>query len=97
MLSPDGGLGRLILSERRVDVPYVKNYDAIEGENPTQWAKRLDMSNWGLLCAYSSGMRVGGAVVAFNTEGIYMLEGRRDLAVLWDIRVSLEARPWGIR
>jgi len=96
-LSPrDGGLGGLILSERRLDIPYVKDYDTLEGEGPTQWSERFDVSNWGLIVARSDGALVGGAVVAFNTEGISMLEGRRDLAVLWDIRVSPEARGRGI-
>jgi ribosomal protein S18 acetylase RimI-like enzyme len=92
----DGGLGGLVLSERRLDVSYVKDYDTMEGENPTQWAERFDVSNWGLIGARSHGVRVGGAVVAFNTKGINMLEGRRDLAVLWDIRVSQEARGRGV-
>ena len=96
-LSPrDGGLGGLILSERRLDIPYVKDYDMLEDEGPTQWSERFDVSNWGLIVARSDGALVGGAVVAFNTEGISMLEGRRDLAVLWDIRVSPEARGRGI-
>ncbi|MGH9942959.1 MAG: GNAT family N-acetyltransferase [Pyrinomonadaceae bacterium] len=38
------------------------------------------------------GRRVGGAVVAFRTPGLDMLEGHIDLAVLWDIRLSPEAR-----
>jgi ribosomal protein S18 acetylase RimI-like enzyme len=92
----DGGLGGLILSERRLDMPYVKDYDRLEGENPTQWSVRFDVSNWGLIVARSNSALVGGAVIAFNTEGINMLEGRRDLAVLWDIRVSPEARGHGI-
>jgi ribosomal protein S18 acetylase RimI-like enzyme len=91
-----GGLGGLLLSERRLDAPYVKDYDAAEGEHPAQWAARFDVSNWGLLCARSNGTRVGAAVVAFNTRGVNMLEGRRDLAVLWDIRVSPEARGQGV-
>ena len=33
------------------------------------------------------GQVVGGAAVAFNTNGVFMLEGRSDLAVLWDLRV----------
>ena len=93
---PRGGLGGLILSERRVDVPYVKDYDAMDGENPAQWAGRFDVSNWGLIGARSGGLRVGGAVIAFNTEGVNMLEGRQDLAVLWDIRVSPEVRGRGV-
>lgn len=93
--APDGGLGGLILSERRLDTPYVKDYDTAEGEHPAQWAVRFDVSNWGLIGAHSNGVRVGGAVVAFNTRGVNVLEGRRDLAVLWDIRVSPEARGQG--
>lgn len=92
----DGGLGGLILSERRVHNPYVKDYDATEGERPEQWAERFDVSNWGLIVARSDGVRVGGAVIAFNTEGVNMLEGRQDLAVLWDIRVAPEARGRGV-
>lgn len=92
----DGGLGGLVLSERRLDVPYVKDYDTMEGESPEQWAKRFDVSNWGLIGAYSNGARIGGAVIAFNTKGVNMLEGRSDLAVLWDIRVSPQARGRGV-
>lgn len=92
----DGGLGGLILSERRLEIPYVKDYDMMEGENPTEWPARFDVSNWGLIGAHSNGMRIGGAVIAFNTQGVNMLEGRRDLAVLWDIRVSPEARGRGV-
>lgn len=92
----EGGLGGLVLSERRLDAPYVKDYDAEEGESPTQWAARFDVSNWGLICARANGVRVGGATVAFDTEGVRMLEGRRDLAVLWDIRVSPQERGRGV-
>ncbi len=34
--------------------------------------------------------------MAFNTSGVYMLEGRHDLSVLWDIRVQPELRGRGI-
>ena len=33
-------------------------------------------------------MSLGGATVAIGTLGLDMLEGRTDLTVLWDIRVS---------
>lgn len=85
-----------VLSERTLDVPYVKDYDAIDGEGPAQWAKRFDISNWGLLQAHSNGSLVGGAVVAFDTAGVVMLEDRKDLAALWDIRVLLELRRHGV-
>ena len=38
----------------------------------------------------------GGAVVAHDTPGIHMLEGRKNLAVLWDIRVSPSVRRSGV-
>ncbi len=85
-----------VLTERRLDVPYLKDYDAINGEDPARWARRFDVSNWGLLAARVEGRRVGGAAVAFNSPGLDMLEGRGDLAVLWDIRVSPEARGQGV-
>lgn len=94
--APGGGLGGLVLSERRLDAPYLKDYDTSRGEHPTAWAERFDVSNWGLIGAHANGLRVGSAVVAFDTEGVNMLEGRRDLAVLWDIRVSPEARGRGV-
>ena len=89
-----GGLGGLSLSERRLGARYVKDYDGIE--SPTRWARRFDLSNWGLLTARSEGRRVGGAVIAYDTRGITMLEGRKDLAALWDIRVDAEVRRLGI-
>jgi len=92
----DGGLGGMALTERGLDVPYVKDYDAVEGEGPSRWAKRFDMSNWGLITARRQGVMVGGAVIAFDTDGVNMLEGRSDLAVVWDIRVREANRGKGI-
>jgi GNAT superfamily N-acetyltransferase len=92
----DGGLGGVKLTETRVEDPWVKDYDAIKGEGPTRWARRFDVTNWGLIAAYEDERRVGGAVIAFNTGGVTMLEGRPDLAVLWDIRVHTERRSTGI-
>lgn len=88
--------GEFLLTERSLDAPYVKDYDANAGERPADWPRRFDVSNWGLLAARVEGRRVGGAVVAFRTPGLDMLEGREDLAVLWDIRVAPEARGRGV-
>jgi len=92
----DHDVGGFVLSERRLDVSYVKDYDAIDGEGPTQWAQRFEISDWGLIMAHSTGRLVGGAVMAFNSVGVSMLEGRKDLTVLWDIRVSPEVRGQGV-
>jgi GNAT superfamily N-acetyltransferase len=84
-----------IFTERTLDVPYLKDYDAIAGEGPTLWAERFDMSNWGLISAHAEDRRIGGAVIAFNTPSADMLEGRTDLAILWDLRVHPEFRGRG--
>ena len=92
----EGGLGGFTFLESSVDVPYVKDYDAIAGEGPAHWASRFDMTNWGLITSRAGGLCVGGAVVACKTLGAAMLEGRSDLAVLWDIRVAPEFRGQGV-
>ncbi|MBW3572466.1 MAG: GNAT family N-acetyltransferase [Gemmatimonadetes bacterium] len=91
----DGGMGGFALAERALEVPYVKDYDAVDG-GPGRWAERFDLSAWGLLGARVEGRLVGGAAVAVHTPGLTMLEGRSDLAVLWDIRVMPEARGSGV-
>jgi ribosomal protein S18 acetylase RimI-like enzyme len=94
--SHDDGPSGFAVSERRLEVPYVKNYDAIAGEGPLQWARRFDLSKWALFTARFATRIVGGAAVVFDTPRLTMLEGRRDLAVLWDIRVSPDARRHGV-
>ena len=89
----DGGF---ILSERQLEMPYEKDYDALAGEGPLQWARRFDLSNWAIFTARVADRIVGGAAVAFDTPGLTTLEGRRDLAVLWDIRVAPDARREGV-
>jgi GNAT superfamily N-acetyltransferase len=92
----DHGLGGVILEERHVAAPYVKDYDAIEGEGPARWATTWDISNWGIIAAFNGDARVGGCVVAYDTPGIHKLEGRKDITALWDIRVAPELRGRGI-
>ena len=92
----DDGLGGFALSERRLEVPYEKDYDAIAGDGPLQWGRRFDLSKWALFTARFADRIVGGATVAFDTPGLTMLEGRSDLAVLWDIRVAPDARRQGV-
>lgn len=90
----DHGLGGWSLVEETVELPYEKDYD--EAGPPTRWLKHGDVSNWVVFAAYDGPARVGGAVVAWNTPSIHMLEARTDLAVLWDIRVRQEFRRSGI-
>lgn len=88
--------GTFVLSERAVDVPYLKDYDSLPGEAPTNWVRQFDLSNWGFIRARSGTRLIGGAVIAVRTPGCTMLEGRDDLAVLWDIRVAPEVRGQGV-
>ena len=81
------------LREVPVDPPYVKDYD--DGEPPTRWL-RWDTSHWRIVSAFVNNKRVGGALVASRTPGSDFLEGRNDLAALWDIRVAPEWRGKGI-
>lgn len=90
-----GGLCGLGLVERTLNIPYVKDYDAADG-GPVRWPERFDLSSWGLFAARSGGRRVGGAAVAFGADDVEMLEGRSDLAVLWDLRTVPEARERGV-
>lgn len=92
----DGGLGGFELVERPLSRTFVKDYDSIPGNGPLDWPRRFDMSNWGLLSAWADGQRVGGAAIAFRSPGLVMLEGRQDLAVLWDLRVSPHVRQRGV-
>ena len=90
----DGGLGGMLLHETPI-TPYIKNYDAY-GELPTDWPERFNVTNWGFFLAKGGGQPFGAAAVAFDTTGVFMLEARRDLSVLWDIRVCPEYRGVGI-
>ena len=90
------GLGGMVLAERALKAPYVKDYDGYENEGPATWARHFDLSQWAFFGAHREGERIGGAVVAFDTEGVSMLEGRQDLAVVWDLRVAPALRGQGV-
>jgi ribosomal protein S18 acetylase RimI-like enzyme len=94
----NNGLGGLMLVEEPVSPPYIKDYDFHEDGPPTAWPRQFDMRNWGFLLARDgeSAPPIGGAAIARNTDGVNMLEGQSDLAVLWDIRVRPEQRGQGI-
>lgn len=94
--APEAPTG-FVLSERQLARPFEKDYDLLPGEGPASWSGRYDTSQWGLLVARRGPNDwIGGAVIAWNTPGLAMLEGRRDLAVLWDLRVAPSARRGGV-
>lgn len=90
----NNGLGGIRLVEKRVE-SYWKDYDSIDN-NPSLLIDKFDLSNWCIVSTFDGDRRVGGAIIAYNTEGINMLESKDDLAVLWDIRINKDYRRMGI-
>lgn len=93
VIAEDRGVGGLVLKERAV-AEREKDYDEIEP--PMGWADTWDLSNWVVFYALVDGEPVGGCIVAHDTEGVDMLDGRLDVSALWDIRVSPRSRKRGI-
>lgn len=84
----DTAPARVSLSQRALDNPYIKDYDAIAGEHPTQWPMRFADRRWTLLLAYADGAHVGGTVVVSSEESEH--------ATIWDIRVAPLLRRAGV-
>jgi GNAT superfamily N-acetyltransferase len=89
----DGASGPM-LRERKLERLHRKDYDSIE--NPLGWLERFDTSRWTLIAAFEGSARIAGIVGAFDSPQVEMLEGRRDLVVVWDLRVSPEVRRRGV-
>ncbi len=83
------------LVELPIERPYLKDYDAIGDNSPLGWPERFDIRNCGLI-VFQGRVEVGAAAVAWNTPEIDLLEHRRDMAVLWDIRVRPKFQRRGI-
>lgn len=91
-----GGLNGIGFREVGIRQPYVKDYDAYENKGPLGWPTKYDVRNWAFFLVMERDRPVAAATVAFDTEGVRMLAGRNDLAVLWDIRVAPDRRRNGI-
>ena len=76
---------------RLVDLPEAVRTDFDAHEHPTAWMK-WDLRSAAMLRAYLDGRLVGGALVVRNMPKLNLLEGRKDLAVLWDLRVATDVR-----
>lgn len=96
LLLDSANLGGISLRERDVPCPYVKDNDGGDVHHARSWGQIWSIENWGILSAHLDGVRIGGAVIAFDTADVDMLERRKDLAVLWDLRVHPEFRRAGI-
>ena len=93
----DGGVRGITLTEEPLPAPVLHDGDAIEGEGPIRWLDHgWDLAGWVMLCAFDGDRRVGGAVVAVHTEGMWFLRGRTDTSALWDLRVDHDYRRQGV-
>lgn len=92
----DGGFQGFRFSEKRIEPSWIKDYDAYEDQGPERWARRWDISSWAVISAFMDGNRIGGCVIAFDTPGVDKLEGRNDIAALWDLRVEPKCRRQGL-
>ena len=93
---PEHGLGGFQFALQNLELPYLKDYDAEPGNHPTEWRTHFDTTSWGVLEARIEGTRVGGAVIAWRNPKVDVLDGRADLAVLWDLRVAAGMRGKGV-
>jgi GNAT superfamily N-acetyltransferase len=80
--------------EQPVAKPWLKDYDM--SNPPSTLPSRWDLANWAIFLAVDGSFPVGGCIVAHNTPGVHMLQGRTDLAVLWDIRIAPGYRGRGL-
>ena len=82
------------LSEEHVSPSWCKDYDLVEP--PTQLPNKWNLKNWAIFLAESDTETSAGCIIARDTPGIDLLDGRSDLAVIWDIRVTPKSRGRGI-
>jgi GNAT superfamily N-acetyltransferase len=88
----DDGFKGMKFKEQKVARPYTKNYDT-EGE-PFSWLN-FNTSNWVTFLVSEDDSLVGGLTVACQTPELRMLNGRDDLADVWDIRVHPDYKRKG--
>ena len=90
----NSGLGGFTLVECAVE-PYIKDFCIGDNGIAAQW-ERFDLSNWAFFMAFDGERPIGAATVASRTKEVGMLDGRDDLALLWDIRVDESYKRQGV-
>ncbi|MCR4586494.1 MAG: GNAT family N-acetyltransferase [Lachnospiraceae bacterium] len=89
----DGGLGGFVFEEAAVD-PYVKDLSVYE--RAMEYEREFDISHWSFYMAFDDEKPVGAMTIAAREPKLYMLSGREDACVLWDIRVADAYKHRGI-
>jgi streptothricin acetyltransferase len=89
----DDGFGGMAFKEKKIARPYKKDYR--EAGEPFSWLN-FNTSNWVMFVIQSGERPIGGLVVACKTPELRMLNGRNDLADVWDIRVHPDFQGKGV-
>jgi GNAT superfamily N-acetyltransferase len=94
----EGGLGGLSMREMNLAQPYIKDYDHDRGDRPSQWAKELNLSGWGIFIILYEGQPVGGVAISPDPSDVFPMDNFQpgEMAVLWDLRVHPEQRGAGV-
>ena len=87
------GLNGILLSEEKVE-EYTK--DLGKCEHAKDYENEFNISNWGFYMAFDNDKAIGAVTIVSRTDHVNMLEGRDDIAVLWDIRVADGYKHMGI-
>ena len=83
------------LRTQSVESPYIKDYDAIAGNHPQDWAARFDLNRWMFLAARLNDRRVAGTALALDQVEVGS-GSPAGTGILWDIRVHPSERGKGI-
>ena len=80
--------GQLDLREISISQPFKKDYDLEDQDGPLTWSQKFNLTQWDFLLARDGSELVAAAAVVSHSPDICLLNGRSDLALLWDIRVQ---------
>jgi GNAT superfamily N-acetyltransferase len=80
------------LDEASVASPFIKDYDALPDNHPTDWSRRPDSTRWCVFAAFVGDVRVGGAILIPADAHA----SDRGVAELWDLRVEFRWRRRGV-
>jgi ribosomal protein S18 acetylase RimI-like enzyme len=89
----DGGIKSIDFIETKT-LPYTKDF--AKYQIISELYKEFDLTNWAFFVAFINDVPIGGACIVYNTNNVSMLDGRKDISVLWDIRVNGKYQNFGI-
>lgn len=92
----DNGVGGITFQPSAIALPYVKDYDALSVQKPSEWELRFGLEKWWFGAALMEGRAIGAIAVALDTTDLEGVRSREDEAIIWDIRVVPEHRHQGV-